>query len=127
MSTNFEVMKETPPPLGPVRRQIELRVGQIYRQRGKDPDRYVRVVQIRDDDSVVMQRIAPSPPNTLGRRSVRKLSSFRRIFDFVYEEVIESYCTRCRKKIVTKYYPNETKSDRCSADGRCYECFTARH
>jgi hypothetical protein len=104
-------------------RYIELRVGQIYQERGRQ-ERRVQVVALRDDGSLVLQRIGPAPPRTLGRRSVRRISSFQAAFDFVYEEVV-TLCPRCGGKIKQQHYPDRTTSDHCGPDDLCWECSPA--
>jgi hypothetical protein len=126
MGPGLNLMSDEIPHLPGVPRKArhpELRVGQIYQERGKEPPRYVQVMQIRADGAVVLQRVGPALPNALGRRSVRKAASFLSAFDFAYEEVVQSVCTRCGKKIMMRHYSDRTQSEYCGKDGVCWECF----
>jgi len=107
---------------GPSKRHLELRLGQIYQERGKRPPRYVQVMKLHDDKTVTLQRVGPANPRVIGRRSVRKAKSLLANFDFVYEEIVSSVCTRCGKKILTRHYPEKTHSEFCKG-GVCWDCF----
>ena len=101
----------------------ELRVGQVYQERKKVPVRYVQLVIVdRDDGTITMVRIGPAPPQALGRRTVRNIDTFIESFTFVYEERIDAYCSKCRREIKSRHYPDRIQSEHRSADGSCFNC-----
>src|SRR5262245_47702021 len=102
-----------------------LRPGQIYQERKKVPVRYVQLILVDEaDGTVTMIRIGPAAPQSLGRRTVRNISSFRKNFEFVLEEEVYDKCSHCGRPIKNYHYPDHTKSEYRGADGRCSDCST---